>query len=62
MTIHKRTNIGFLYPGFDGKLPDGIQSAGMSGYKDVFLTLDGNEADKLCTDDNYGWSTDPWDS
>ena len=61
MTVHKRTNIGFSYQGYD-KNPDWMQQAGMTGYKDVCLILDGNEAEKLCTDDNYGWSTDPWDS
>ena len=59
LTLHKRRDIKFTT---NGTKESGGFLYGMNGFKNVCLILDNNEAEKLCTDDDYSWSADPWDS
>ena len=58
LTLHKRTDVPFAYR-------QGVPQCcivGMSQYKNVCLVLNENTDKQLCTNDNYGWAKDDWET
>ena len=65
ITLHKRITGSGDSPSEGGSVIWPSQhccSAGVSTFKNVCLVLDGDVENQLCTDADWGWSYDDWET